>query len=143
MARIPYFAYISILHLYESLGFWRAGAEGELNVMKVQLLQELDRKEDALVAAEAYLENPVAPRVVEMRRVAAALGMATRGCDAAKAHLRILWEMQPQAGDLRQLAACVRGESKEEATSALELALTLADTKEERAAIQAELRSGK
>jgi len=27
VARIPYFACISILHLYESLGFWRAGAE--------------------------------------------------------------------------------------------------------------------
>eukprot|EP00877_Chromochloris_zofingiensis_P007896 jgi/Chrzof1/335/Cz01g12010.t1 len=27
VARIPYFAFISILHLYESLGFWRAGAE--------------------------------------------------------------------------------------------------------------------
>lgn len=27
VARIPYFAYISILHLYESFGFWRAGAE--------------------------------------------------------------------------------------------------------------------
>jgi ubiquinol oxidase len=27
VARIPYFASISILHLYESLGFWRAGAE--------------------------------------------------------------------------------------------------------------------
>jgi ubiquinol oxidase len=27
VARIPYFAYISILHLYESLGFWRAGAD--------------------------------------------------------------------------------------------------------------------
>eukprot|EP00879_Flechtneria_rotunda_P021135 GHRR01022266.1.p1 GENE.GHRR01022266.1~~GHRR01022266.1.p1 ORF type:complete len:381 (+),score=127.88 GHRR01022266.1:464-1606(+) len=27
VARIPYFAYISILHLYESVGFWRAGAE--------------------------------------------------------------------------------------------------------------------
>ncbi|GAX78356.1 hypothetical protein CEUSTIGMA_g5798.t1 [Chlamydomonas eustigma] len=27
VARIPYFAYISILHLYESIGFWRAGAE--------------------------------------------------------------------------------------------------------------------
>lgn len=26
VARIPYFAYISTLHLYESLGFWRAGA---------------------------------------------------------------------------------------------------------------------
>lgn len=27
VARIPYFAYISILHLYESLGLWRAGAK--------------------------------------------------------------------------------------------------------------------
>lgn len=27
VARIPYFAYISILHLYESLGLWRAGAD--------------------------------------------------------------------------------------------------------------------
>jgi len=27
VARIPYFAYNSILHLYESLGWWRAGGE--------------------------------------------------------------------------------------------------------------------
>lgn len=27
VARIPYMAYISILHLYETIGFWRAGAE--------------------------------------------------------------------------------------------------------------------
>ena len=27
VARMPYFSYISILHLYESLGWWRAGAE--------------------------------------------------------------------------------------------------------------------
>jgi ubiquinol oxidase len=26
VARMPYFAYISMLHLYESLGWWRAGA---------------------------------------------------------------------------------------------------------------------
>jgi len=26
VARIPYFAYTSMLHLYESLGWWRAGA---------------------------------------------------------------------------------------------------------------------
>jgi FecR protein len=116
--------------------------EGELNVMKVQLLQELDRKAEALQIAEAYLQNPAAPRLVEMHRVAAALGMATSGCDVAKVHLRILMKMDPKVADLRQLAACVRGESKEEATSALELALTLPHTKEERAAIRAELRSG-
>ncbi|KAG1680404.1 hypothetical protein FOA52_015495 [Chlamydomonas sp. UWO 241] len=27
VARMPYFSYISVLHLYESLGWWRAGAE--------------------------------------------------------------------------------------------------------------------
>ena len=27
VARMPYFAYISMLHMYESLGWWRAGAE--------------------------------------------------------------------------------------------------------------------
>jgi len=27
VARMPYFAYISMLHLYETLGWWRAGAE--------------------------------------------------------------------------------------------------------------------
>lgn len=27
VARMPYFVYISMLHLYESLGWWRAGAE--------------------------------------------------------------------------------------------------------------------
>ena len=26
VARMPYFSYISMLHLYESLGWWRAGA---------------------------------------------------------------------------------------------------------------------
>lgn len=26
VARMPYFAYLSMLHLYESLGWWRAGA---------------------------------------------------------------------------------------------------------------------
>ena len=26
VARIPYFAFISMLHLYETLGWWRAGA---------------------------------------------------------------------------------------------------------------------
>lgn len=27
VARMPYFAYVSVLHLYETLGFWRRGAE--------------------------------------------------------------------------------------------------------------------
>jgi hypothetical protein len=27
VARIPYFSFISMLHLYETLGWWRAGAE--------------------------------------------------------------------------------------------------------------------
>ena len=26
VARMPYFSYITMLHLYESLGWWRAGA---------------------------------------------------------------------------------------------------------------------
>ena len=36
VARIPYFSYISMLHLYESLGWWRAGAE----VRKVHFAEE-------------------------------------------------------------------------------------------------------
>ena len=27
VARMPYFSYVSMLHLYETLGFWRRGAE--------------------------------------------------------------------------------------------------------------------
>lgn len=27
VARMPYFAYVSCLHLYETLGWWRAGAQ--------------------------------------------------------------------------------------------------------------------
>lgn len=27
VARMPYFSYISMLHLYETLGWWRAGAD--------------------------------------------------------------------------------------------------------------------
>ena len=36
VARMPYFSYISMLHLYESLGWWRAGAE----VRKVHFAEE-------------------------------------------------------------------------------------------------------
>jgi hypothetical protein len=27
VARMPYFSYVSMLHLYETLGWWRAGAD--------------------------------------------------------------------------------------------------------------------
>lgn len=37
VARVPYFSYISVLHLYETLGWWRAGAE----LRKVHAAQEL------------------------------------------------------------------------------------------------------
>ena len=36
VARMPYFSYISMLHLYESLGWWRAGAE--LRKVRLQCL---------------------------------------------------------------------------------------------------------
>ena len=36
VARMPYFSYISMLHLYESLGWWRAGAE----IRKVHFAEE-------------------------------------------------------------------------------------------------------
>lgn len=36
VARMPYFSYISMLHLYESLGWWRAGAE----VRKIHFAEE-------------------------------------------------------------------------------------------------------
>jgi ubiquinol oxidase len=29
VARMPYFSYLSMLHLYETLGFWNIGANGE------------------------------------------------------------------------------------------------------------------
>ena len=39
VARMPYFSYISMLHLYESLGWWRAGAElRRVSVPKTPLL---------------------------------------------------------------------------------------------------------
>ena len=48
VARMPYFAYISMLHLYESLGWWRAGAElrkvgSWLILQAITLLQALSR----------------------------------------------------------------------------------------------------
>lgn len=36
VARMPYFAYISMLHLYESIGWWRAGAE----IRKIHFAEE-------------------------------------------------------------------------------------------------------
>ena len=38
VARIPYFVYISCLHMYETFGWWRAGAE----LRKVRHLREGD-----------------------------------------------------------------------------------------------------
>ena len=42
VARMPYFSYISMLHLYESLGWWRAGAELRrvscINISMIQCL---------------------------------------------------------------------------------------------------------
>lgn len=37
VARMPYFSYVSVLHLYESLGWWRAGVE----LRKVHAAQEI------------------------------------------------------------------------------------------------------
>ena len=39
VARMPYFGYISMLHLYESLGWWRAGSElRKLHFAEVRLV---------------------------------------------------------------------------------------------------------
>jgi ubiquinol oxidase len=51
VARIPYFAYISILHLYESLGFWRAGAE----LRKVHFAEEWNELHHLQVSTVKFL----------------------------------------------------------------------------------------
>lgn len=37
VARVPYFSYISMLHLYESIGWWRIGA----NVKRIHFAEEV------------------------------------------------------------------------------------------------------
>jgi hypothetical protein len=51
VARIPYFAYISILHLYESLGFWRAGAD----LRRVHFAEECEQRRRAWDAQSSSL----------------------------------------------------------------------------------------
>eukprot|EP01025_Chloroclados_australasicus_P024682 TRINITY_DN24749_c0_g4_i1.p1 TRINITY_DN24749_c0_g4~~TRINITY_DN24749_c0_g4_i1.p1 ORF type:complete len:339 (-),score=45.17 TRINITY_DN24749_c0_g4_i1:501-1517(-) len=59
VARMPYFAYISMLHLYESLGWWRAGAA----LRKVHFAEENEELLKSLpppaVAVEYYLGKDV------------------------------------------------------------------------------------
>jgi ubiquinol oxidase len=54
VARIPYMAYVSILHLYESLGFWRAGVE----LRKVHFAEEWNETHH-LVSAEGAMCVPL------------------------------------------------------------------------------------
>lgn len=44
---MPYFSYISVLHLYESLGWWRAGAE----LRKVHFAEEWNEMHHLQVGA--------------------------------------------------------------------------------------------
>lgn len=45
VARMPYFSYISMLHLYESLGWWRAGAA--LRKVSARLVYILSYSQDS------------------------------------------------------------------------------------------------
>jgi hypothetical protein len=66
VARIPYFAYISILHMYESLGFWRAAAE----LRKIHFAEEWNELHHLQVsgataaAAPSFAQQQPACRVI-------------------------------------------------------------------------------
>lgn len=110
----------------------------ELEVLQVEALEEADRKAEAAKAAEAYLAKPNPQRVVEMHRYAANL-TGEANCGLTVQHLKYAIEKQPLTQDLLLYAQCLRTTDRKEARAALDRALKLADTTEDRAAIQASL----
>lgn len=93
VARIPYFAYISILHLYESLGFWRAGAD----LRRVHFAEEWNELHHLQVRwfGSAYLavislSCSVVPCALLTSTVARLIGGGTTTC-------RCLWLQTPAA----------------------------------------------
>lgn len=110
----------------------------ELQVLQVQELEAVGRKEEAKVAAERYLASPNPPRAVEMHRYAAALA-GEADCASALPHLEYLRDHGPDVDDLQRYAQCKAPSDKKEARRALETALKMSDTGEQRAVIQASL----
>ncbi len=84
VARIPYFAYISILHLYESVGFWRAGAE----LRKIHLCA--DSPSLLLLQLLTFVAGAV-PAPVRVRRLLARGRQAVQGPLVGQMNSLIAW----------------------------------------------------
>jgi hypothetical protein len=115
-----------------------ASVRDELQVLQVQELEALGKTVEASAAAEAYLSQPNPPRALEMHRYAVALA-GEANCVVALPHLQFLRAHSPSVDDLLRYAQCVRTSDRKEARTALDTALKIADTVEQRAAIQASL----
>ena len=81
----------------------------ELAAIRILALVVLDRRAEALEAAEAYLALGHPMREVEIRRTAARLALAAGGCARALPHLDALAAGDPEAAAL--LATCSRREA--------------------------------
>jgi hypothetical protein len=88
VARIPYFAFISILHMYESLGFWRAAAE----LRKIHFAEEWNELHHLQVRGAGAAGGPPA-------------GTLPRTCRCA-AQLHRLQERAAGRGRRRRLLGC-------------------------------------
>lgn len=84
-------------------------ARYELGAIRVRALADLGRRDEALAAAERYLEDPQATRADEVRRLAARLALQEEAspCQRAQDHLRALAPTDPEAAAI--LETCQRG----------------------------------
>lgn len=109
----------------------------ELLLVRFNSLMELGRRRDARSTADAYLENPDAPRRVDVLRTAAKLSFSDGACPVA---LQYLNELERSGGaradDLLPLAGCVAATEPERARSLLERAATMQPSPEVAAAIE-------
>jgi len=62
----------------------------EVDVLHFELLVSLDRIDEALQVADAYVAAPASPRSDDIRRIAAGLAYRVGGCDRARSYLEAL-----------------------------------------------------
>ncbi len=110
----------------------------ELHVLRIEALNQLDRDEEALAAAEVYLAAATDLRRDEVRQIAARSALNSQGCEAALPHLDVLAD-QGAVVPLVLLADCLTQSDPARARAALERALAGDLAEEQRQAIEERL----
>ncbi len=122
-----------------ALGDASEAVQGELQLVRMQALAQLDRPEEALAEAERYLGSAHPLRQEDVRRLAARLAWNQGGCAAALPHLEQLLMRAPDITSLVQLADCLAADEPARAREALQAALAQEPTAADEDAIRLRL----